>query len=133
MVYDLPFGWKKVGHMRKSGENRWDFYVYSPNGQRFRSNVEIDKYLKSNPEIKCNREVTNCHTPKDLKSSVDVKQMENQQKSLQSQEIGGSVFCQQIQRVSLRLYPQLQNKVYTGKMPFESNRFNFCHISKDLL
>ena len=69
--YSLPFGWKKIGLMRKKTENSsgrrvWDFYVYSPSGQRFRSTKEVTKYLESNPDVQCDPEVTHCQRPKDL-------------------------------------------------------------------
>jgi hypothetical protein len=59
--YQLPYGWKKVGSRRSDSadRDRWDFYVYSPNGEKFRSNVEIKKYLDMNPEVKCDLDVTN--------------------------------------------------------------------------
>ena len=53
----LPYGWKKIGQRRMTGE-RWDFYVFAPNGQKFRSNVEIKKYLENHPNVKCDMEVT---------------------------------------------------------------------------
>ena len=56
--YSLPYGWKKMGNKRKNGDN-WDFYVICPSGKRFRSNVEINRYLDANPDIKCDRNVTN--------------------------------------------------------------------------
>ena len=34
------------------------FYVYAPNGQKFRSNVEIKKYLGNHPDVKCDFEAT---------------------------------------------------------------------------
>ena len=55
--FELPYGWKKTGQLRKHGE-RWDFYVFAPNGQKFRSNVEIKKYLENHPDVKCDLEVT---------------------------------------------------------------------------
>jgi hypothetical protein len=55
--FQLPYGWKKIGQRRLTG-NRWDFYVFAPNGQKFRSNVEIKKYLVNHPDVKCNLEVT---------------------------------------------------------------------------
>ena len=65
--YFLPFGWKKIGVMRKkSGRTVLDFYVYSPSGQKFRSTKEVIKYLESNPDVQCDREVTHCRRPKNL-------------------------------------------------------------------
>ena len=66
--YQLPYGWKKVGS-RRSDNQTWDFYVYGPNGQKFRSNVEIKKYLDMNPDVQCDLDVTNTfrikNTPND--------------------------------------------------------------------
>ena len=61
--YELPFNWTKQCKRRKSG-NTWDVYVtHGSSGKRFRSNVAIDDYLTNNPEVKCNRELTNCKYP----------------------------------------------------------------------
>ena len=51
---------------RESSGEVWDFYVYSPSGQKFRSTREVTKYLESNPDVKCDPEVTHCKRPKDL-------------------------------------------------------------------
>ena len=61
--HQLPHGWKKVGS-RRSDNYTWDFYVYGPNGEKFRSNVEIRKYLERNPEVECDLNVTNISRPK---------------------------------------------------------------------
>ena len=72
----LPYGWKKVGQKRRrssrssNGEN-WDFHLISPSGKRFRSSVEVKNYLDKNPEIKCDRTVTNIIPPLDLQFSTD--------------------------------------------------------------
>ena len=44
MEFDLPYGWRKLGHRRKSTNTskQWDFYLISPDNNRFRSNVEDD-------------------------------------------------------------------------------------------
>ena len=55
--FQLPYGWKKTGQKRKDGE-RWDFYLFAPNGQKLRSNIEIKKYLENHPNVKCDMEVT---------------------------------------------------------------------------
>ena len=67
-TYSLPYGWKKIGYQRQEGEskNRWDFYVTSPCGRRFRSNPEIARYLYQNPEVKCDLNVTNISYPENL-------------------------------------------------------------------
>ena len=61
--YLLPHGWRKVGKRRpnlsKTGEKTWDFYVFNREGKRFRSTTDVTKFLDSNPEVKCDREVTN--------------------------------------------------------------------------
>ena len=71
-TYSLPYGWKKIGYQRQEGEskNRWDFYVISPCGRRFRSNPEIARYLNQNPEVECDLNVTNTSKPSDLDSTT---------------------------------------------------------------
>ena len=54
----LPYSWKKVCSKRKNSD-RWDTHVLSPQGKKLRSNIEIRKYLEVNPDIKCDRNVTN--------------------------------------------------------------------------
>ena len=54
--YELPHGWKKIGKRKKS---IWKFYVVSPKGNKFRSNIELEEYLNSNPVIKCDRTLMN--------------------------------------------------------------------------
>ena len=70
LTYSLPHGWKKIGYQRQEGERKgvWDFHVFSPCGRRFRSNPEIDRYLDQNPEVKCDRNVTNTSKSSDLNS-----------------------------------------------------------------
>ena len=80
--YSLPFGWKKVGHKRKSSISNpngklWDMYVFSPDGKRFRSTVKVMRYLELNPHISCDLDVTNCNRPKD--SEVIQPKFENSQ------------------------------------------------------
>jgi hypothetical protein len=54
----LPYSWKKVCSKRKNCD-RWDCHVLSPQGKKLRSNIEIKKYLEVNPDIKCDRNLTN--------------------------------------------------------------------------
>merc|ERR1711971_1035965 len=61
--YALPYGWKKIGHRRSGDQDRWDFYLITPCGKRLRSNPEIDRYLEKNPDVECDREVTNTSRP----------------------------------------------------------------------
>ena len=72
LTYSLPHGWKKIGYQRQEGEskNRWDFYIISPCGRRFRSNPEIANYLSLNPEVKCDLAVTNTNKPSNLDSAT---------------------------------------------------------------
>ena len=52
-----------------SPRKEWDFYVFEPNGQRFRSTVEIKNYVENNPNIECDLEVTNTFLPENLQKS----------------------------------------------------------------
>ena len=61
--YSLPYGWKKIGHRRAGDQDRWDFYITTPDGKKLRSNPEIDKYLEKNPNVGCDRRVTNTSRP----------------------------------------------------------------------
>ena len=66
--YLLPHGWKKVGRKRKKidDKRKWDFTVLSPDGKRFKSNFALNQYLKVNPEVKCDLNVTNISYPENL-------------------------------------------------------------------
>ena len=63
--YSLPFGWQKIGR-RRLNQKDWDFYIISPEGKKFRSTIGVNKYLDMNPEIKCDRNVTNTQLLSDL-------------------------------------------------------------------
>ena len=63
--YQLPYGWRKVGSRRPDNQT-WDISVYGPNGERFRSNIEIRKYLERNPEVECDLDVTNTYRLKNM-------------------------------------------------------------------
>ena len=67
----LKYGWKKFGRRRPGNFFKWDFYVISPDGTKFRSNVGIHKYLKVNPNIECDLNVTNTSLPKNLTEDLD--------------------------------------------------------------
>ena len=66
--YLLPHGWKKVGRKRKNldDKRKWDFTVLSPDGKRFKSNFALNQYLKRNPKVKCDLNVTNTSYPENL-------------------------------------------------------------------
>jgi hypothetical protein len=69
--YSLPYGWKKVCHKRKRIDKttdayRWDIYIIHPDGKKFRSTIEVERYLDENPYEKCDRSVTNTTPPNDL-------------------------------------------------------------------
>ena len=65
--YILPYGWKKIYRTRKNNSaKQWDVYVIAPCGKRFRSNVEINDYIKSNPHVECDLNVTNTKRPSDV-------------------------------------------------------------------
>ena len=67
LEYPLPYGWKKVGQKR-ANEKGWDFYVFNPEGRKFRSNIQIKKYLEKNPDVPCDLEVTNTCKPKGFRT-----------------------------------------------------------------
>ena len=66
--YLLPHGWKKIGRKRKKidDKRKWDFTVLSPDGKRFKSNFALNQYLKINPDVKCDLNVTNTSYPENL-------------------------------------------------------------------
>ena len=69
--YSLPYGWKKVCHKRKRIDKttdayRWDIYIIHPDGKKFRSTIEVERYLDENPDEKCDRSVTTTTPPNDL-------------------------------------------------------------------
>ena len=66
MEFTLPHGWKKIGHKRQ-GLDRWDFHLFNSGNKKFRSNVEVERYLKNNPNEKCDLSVTNTNFPSTLK------------------------------------------------------------------
>ena len=63
--YLLPFGWKKTCK-RRNNKKTWDISVISPCGNKLRSNPELCNYLEINPELKCDRSVTNTSRPSRL-------------------------------------------------------------------
>merc|ERR1712223_2245405 len=63
LEYSLSYGWKKIGHRRTGDQDSWDFYIITPDGKKLRSNPEIDRYLEKNPDVDCDREVTNTSRP----------------------------------------------------------------------
>ena len=73
----LPYGWKKYGQ-RRENSGRWDFYVISPDNKKLRSNVEIEKYLKNSPKIKCDTNVTNTNWPEMIKKPISNSHKNNQ-------------------------------------------------------
>merc|ERR1712062_92579 len=83
--YSLPFLWRKKYQRRENGK-KWDVYVYSPDGRRFRSNIEIEKFLKENPNIQCDRNLTKCKRPKHL-SSPDSERKTKKAKLDESYEV----------------------------------------------
>ena len=82
--YKLPFGWIKTAHRRLAGNTvgRWDIYLISPIGKRIRSNPELERFLRANPEIKFDHKLTKVEKPSELddlelrqpkrKSKIDV-------------------------------------------------------------
>ena len=78
--YLLPYDWKKVA-LKSKNSDRWDFHVLSPQGKKFRSNIEIRKYLEVNPDIKCDRNVTN--TSKKMVQIDSVSDKESEEEGLE--------------------------------------------------
>jgi len=66
VVLALPHGWKKFC-LRRQNTDRWDFYLLSSDNKKFRSTVEVKRYLKNNPSVKCDIDVTNTKFPSILK------------------------------------------------------------------
>ena len=66
--FTLPHGWKKIGHKRQNSDH-WDFYLFSSDNKKFRSYPEVERYLKNNPNEKCDLSVTNTKWPSTLKKT----------------------------------------------------------------
>ena len=79
--YSLPFDWKKIGKRRKTATDsinsskNWDFYLISPDGKKFRSNVEVSKYLQNHPKMNYEPSVTKVSTPSDLLVKKSLKKV----------------------------------------------------------
>ena len=62
--FDLPYGWTKevIYHTNqvslRGGKVREDIYLISPKGKKFKSDVELLRFLAENTKIKCDLEVT---------------------------------------------------------------------------
>ena len=65
--FKLPHGWQKIGHKRQNSDH-WDFYLFSLDNKKFRSYPEVERYLKNNPNVKCDLSVTNTKWPSTLKN-----------------------------------------------------------------
>ena len=69
--FKLPYGWKKFGHKRQNSD-----HLFSSDNKKFRSYLEVERYLKNNPNIKCDLSVTNTKWPSTLKKpNLDLKKM----------------------------------------------------------
>ena len=74
IIYPLTYGWKKVCHKRRNNFSKdWNVYVTSPDGKMLQSCDEIDKYLDENPEVKCDKNVTNTDQPSNSENISDTK------------------------------------------------------------
>ena len=74
IIYPLTYGWKKVCHKRRNNFSKdWNVYVASPDGKMLQSCDEINKYLDENPEVKCDKNVTNTDQPSNLENIRDTK------------------------------------------------------------
>ena len=54
----LPHNWVKEVYRQKEEGKYHKFVTHIPTGKRFRNNVQIDKFLSKNPDIKCDRDRT---------------------------------------------------------------------------
>ena len=66
--FTLPHGWKKFGYKRQNSDH-WDFYLFNSDNKKFRSYPEVERYLKNNPNEKCDLSVTNTKWPSALKKT----------------------------------------------------------------
>merc|ERR1712212_1253585 len=73
--YSLPHGWKKICQKRTNKDNseRWDFALENPEGKRIRKKKDLTEYLDSNPNVKCNRSVTDLSRPTDLDRKFELR------------------------------------------------------------
>jgi len=51
---------------RRNNKRTWDIFVIAPIGKKLRSNPELYNNLEANPEVKCDRSVTNTSRPSRL-------------------------------------------------------------------
>ena len=65
--YKLPYDWSKKLTRRRTGKEtgRWDVYIYSPEKKKFRSNLEIQSYIRDHPEVEYDPESIKIQKPKD--------------------------------------------------------------------
>ena len=65
--YKLPYDWSKKLTRRRTGKEtgRWDVYIYSPEKKKFRSNLEIQTYIRDHPEVEYDPESIKIQKPKD--------------------------------------------------------------------
>ena len=130
--YRLPHGWLKQGLRRKGGETsgHWDIYLISPNGKRLRSNVELESFLASNPNISIDRESTNSSRPRELiarapkRKKVDQNAQSNQNQS--SQENSG----QQLQSNSNAETPKSHLVFQNENIILKKRTLSFSKLTK---
>ena len=65
--YKLPYNWSKKLTRRRTGRDTgsWYVYVYSPEKKKFRSNPEIQSYIRDHPEVEYDPESIKIQKPKD--------------------------------------------------------------------
>ena len=114
--YDLPFGWKKIAQRQKSDRNRWVFTIHAPNGTKFRSTVEIKKFLEKHPEVECVLEVTNTFSMKGLKNYSSKKCLDT---AIQEKQSFGCDICQNYFWSKSDLIYHIES-AHTGKEKIES-------------
>jgi hypothetical protein len=60
--FELPYGWRKTGN-RRQGTEKWDFFLFSPSGNRLKGRRELVSFLGTNPEVLIDSSVTHHGCP----------------------------------------------------------------------
>ena len=95
--YELPFGWTKTTHRRKTGNTKgiWDIYLKSPTGVRIRSSRELERFLLANPHIAFDEKITIWKKNKQpqRKARMDPSKTEHINEASETQQNTSSAAC----------------------------------------